>query len=70
MSNDTTKPEEKGFFEKVKETIENLWDGTKDTAEDDSGAEPCPFSARWPHHWRSFPDDEDTKQLHDGETCT
>jgi len=34
MSNNTTRPEEKGFFEKVKETIENLWDGTKDTAEE------------------------------------
>ena len=34
MSNKSTKPEEKGFFEKVKETIEELWDGTKDKAED------------------------------------
>jgi hypothetical protein len=34
MSDKATKPEEKGFFEKVKETIEELWDGTKDKAED------------------------------------
>ena len=34
MSANTTKPDEKGFFEKVKETIEELWDGTKDKAED------------------------------------
>ena len=34
MSTNSTQPEEKGFFEKVKETIESLWEGTKDTAED------------------------------------
>jgi hypothetical protein len=34
MSNKSTQPNEKGFFEKVKETIEEFWDGTKDTTED------------------------------------
>ncbi len=40
MSTKTTKPEEKGFFEKVKETIEELWDETKDKAEDLKGCRP------------------------------
>ncbi|AMR33261.1 hypothetical protein A0256_18465 [Mucilaginibacter sp. PAMC 26640] len=34
MSTDKTQPEHKGFFEKIKETIGEFWDGTKDTAED------------------------------------
>ena len=34
MSKKTTKPEEKGFLEKVKETVGGIWSGTKDKAED------------------------------------
>ncbi len=34
MSKKSTQPEEKGFFEKVKETIEELWDDTKEKAGD------------------------------------
>ena len=34
MSKKATKPEEKGFFDKVKDTIGGIWDGTKDKAED------------------------------------
>jgi DNA replication initiation complex subunit (GINS family) len=34
MSTKKTQPEEKGFFEKIKETIEEFWEGTKETAED------------------------------------
>ena len=34
MSKGKTQPEEKGFFEKIKESIEEFWDGTKENAED------------------------------------
>ena len=34
MSKKTTKPEEKGFLDKVKETVGGIWSGTKDKAED------------------------------------
>ena len=34
MSKKTNKPEEKGFFDKVKEAIGGILDGTKDKAED------------------------------------
>ncbi len=30
MNTNPTGPEEKGFFEKVKENIEQLWEGTKE----------------------------------------
>ena len=34
MATKSTQPDEKGFFEKVKETIEEFWDGTKDNKDD------------------------------------
>ncbi|MGN6181454.1 MAG: hypothetical protein ACTHNW_19885 [Mucilaginibacter sp.] len=49
MSNTNAKPEEKGFFERIKESIENLWDDSKDNAEEVKDKAPeAPVTAK-PH---------------------